>query len=465
MPGDGSNTPPAWGAAGLSVGENQEVFGVSRASAQRGHVAALRRAARAVPVAGKAAQPGPAPRPSTPVPVAAPAAAGDALAHDAVDALQGIVAARRSHSPPPPAVHAGYIRAIGKAPRDLLDAAWKDAGARQPPTQPRRRAAWLKACGPGQAVDEWLEMCEAWKELQAWHASASIYASAVALWGEAAELSGSPPWPPTEAALRRFAWCCESPTTLTKYLQRLRSVVALLRCDAGALSDARRLERGAAASKKGALAAPRMRATAQQTRDICRALREQLGAHELADAFVVTRHFCLRFGSETAPLTQLGAHSGIALRCATESKPARAEITFFNRKMCNTPVVVTRVCACSQGAGGLCGVCVLHRRCSKGRVFPNVSYSAALQLLKRAAAIAGLPNPTAWGTHCFRRGAADDALRAGGPSALFWSGGWRGVAAFAYASARALGEMNAARFLTEYSDSSDDERPDGALRA
>ena len=441
------------------------VYEVSQESARRAHVAALRLAARTTPGPLATVTSSAAARPPVPVPAPAPAAVGGVFSHDAVDALQAIVAARRSHSPPPPAVLAGHIRAIGRAPRDLLDVAWKDSGARQPPTQPRRRSAWLKACGPGQAVDEWLEMCEVWKELQAWHASASIYASAVALWGEAAELSGSAPWPPTEAALRRFQWCCESPTTLTKYLQRLRSVVALLRCDAGALSDTRRLERGAAASKRGAPAAPRMRASAQQTRDICLALREQLGAHELADAFVVTRHFCLRFGAETVPLTRAGTHSSIAIRGATDRKPSKAEITFFHRKMCSTPVVVTRVCSCAQAGQGLCGVCILQRRATQGRVFPSVCYPTALQLLKRAAAVAGLPNPTAWGTHCFRRGAAEDALRAGGPSALFWSGGWRGVAAFAYASARALGEMNAAKFLTEYSDSPDDEGPGGATRA
>ena len=125
--------------------------------------------------------------------------------------------------------------------------------------------------------------------------------------------------------------------------------------------------------------------------------------------------------------------------------------------MCSTPVVVTRPCICGDAANALCGVCILSSRPGGGRVFPTVDYNAALALLKRAAAAAGLPSPSHWGTHCFRRGAADDALRAGGPTALFWCGGWRGVAALGYAPARALREASAVNYLVEYSDSPGDD--------
>ena len=360
-------------------------------------------------------------------------------------------------APPEPAILAEAVRAIGRAPKELLDSAWRDAGAQQPPTMPRRRAAWLAARGPGQAVDDWLELHELWTEAQSWHSSAAIYASAVALWGEAARLSAEPAWPPGAATLRRFAWCITCPATLTKYLMRLRSVLALVRSELGALADTRRLERGATASGRGAQGRPKMRATAQQTRDLCSALRSRIGAPEVADAFVVARHFCLRFGAEVVPLCRAGSHSSVQIHPARQVRPLRAEITFFRRKMCHTPVVVTRPCICGDVANALCGVCILNARPGKGRVFPTVDYCTALALLKRAAAAANLPSPSHWGTHCFRRGAADDALRAGGPSALFWCGGWRGVAAFGYASARALGEASAANFLVEFSDSSGDD--------
>ena len=86
--------------------------------------------------------------------------------------------------------------------------------------------------------------------------------------------------------------------------------------------------------------------------------------------------------------------------------------------------------------------------------FGHVSYSEALAFLKAGAVALALPQALHWGTHAFRRGFANDALRAGGVSALFWSGGWRGLAAFGYATAQARGEVAAAEWLVEHSDSS-----------
>ena len=89
--------------------------------------------------------------------------------------------------------------------------------------------------------------------------------------------------------------------------------------------------------------------------------------------------------------------------------------------------------------------------------FAHLAYAEALAFLKAGATALALPNAQHWGTHAFRRGFANDALRAGGPSALFWSGGWRGVAAFGYATAQARGDFAAAQWLTEHSESSGDE--------
>ena len=80
--------------------------------------------------------------------------------------------------------------------------------------------------------------------------------------------------------------------------------------------------------------------------------------------------------------------------------------------------------------------------------------SEALAFLKAAATAMRFENAQHWGIHAFRRGFADDALRAGGPSALFWSGGWRGLAAFGYATAQSRGALAAAEWLIEHSDSS-----------
>ena len=99
---------------------------------------------------------------------------------------------------------------------------------------------------------------------------------------------------------------------------------------------------------------------------------------------------------------------------------------------------------------------ILDARWQTGRIFPQLDYASGLGLLKAAADLAGLPEPFSWGTHAFRRGWAQEALVAGEPSALFFSGGWKGVAAFAYVSAKSRGAQAAAKFLVDFSSSDDD---------
>ena len=98
---------------------------------------------------------------------------------------------------------------------------------------------------------------------------------------------------------------------------------------------------------------------------------------------------------------------------------------------------------------------MLKRRFTEGCIFPNVSYAESLALLKVAAEVCGSERALEWGTHAFRRGWADEALRAGGPAALFYSGGWRGVAAFGYVAAQSRGALLAAAWLVHHTDSSD----------
>ena len=98
----------------------------------------------------------------------------------------------------------------------------------------------------------------------------------------------------------------------------------------------------------------------------------------------------------------------------------------------------------------------------------------AASQVKLGAMRLGLPRAAEWGTHCFRRGRGDEILRegaadgarrcrrrsfccGGGAAALFAQGGWRSVAAFAYASAKTTGEMLAAEHAVEHSDSSEGE--------
>ena len=111
-----------------------------------------------------------------------------------------------------------------------------------------------------------------------------------------------------------------------------------------------------------------------------------------------------------------------------------------------------------QSAGICCVACAPCVKLRKPAVrISHIAYAEALAFLKAGATALALPQAQHWGTHAFRRGFANDALRAGGPSALFWSGGWRGVAAFGYATAQARGDFAAAQWLTEHSESSGDE--------
>ena len=47
-------------------------------------------------------------------------------------------------------------------------------------------------------------------------------------------------------------------------------------------------------------------------------------------------------------------------------------------------------------------------------VFPHVSYAEGLAYLKAAAMLLKLERASEWGTHAFRRGWANEALKGGG---------------------------------------------------
>ena len=125
--------------------------------------------------------------------------------------------------------------------------------------------------------------------------------------------------------------------------------------------------------------------------------------------------------------------------------------------MHSAPVSVVRRCICKLQGRPLCGVCILQRRWCATRIFPTIVYADALALLKVAAEECDFDRALGWGTHAFRRGWADEALLAGGPTALFYSGGWRGIAAFGYVAAQSRGALAAAEWLVDHSETSDDD--------
>jgi len=297
-----------------------------------------------------------------------------------------------------------------------------------------------------------------WREIGQWRRSANQYASAVALWGRAAKAVRCLPWPPSSAALHAFGFYFCSGVSLGVYCSHIRAALRLVSCDEGVLADTSAVVKGSTKLASLTLQRFKARASAEQTRALARVVRFSMERPDIADSWIVARHFCLRYGAEVVPLRGHGPHSMVTEANVEERK--QISLTFYHRKCQNQPVEVTRRCICSMQGRQLCGVCVVHRRMEQhgsGRLFPEVSYTEALAFLKSAAEELGLENAHSWGTHAFRRGWADEALKAGGPTALFYSGGWRGVAAFGYTSAQSKGAIAAAEWLVDFSDSSDDE--------
>ena len=152
-----------------------------------------------------------------------------------------------------------------------------------------------------------------------------------------------------------------------------------------------------------------------------------------------------------------GDHSAVQVTEGRAGEPAVATLTLIRRKLQKSPVCVVRRCICKLQGRALCGVCVLRSRLVGARVFASLTYAEGLAYLKAAAMRLNLERASEWGTHTFRRGWADEAVRAGGATALFYSGGWRGIAAFSYVAAQTRGAMESAEWLIEFSDSSEGE--------
>ena len=341
---------------------------------------------------------------------------------------------------------ADAVQTLGRVTPEELQVAWarRHGGAGG---NPRERAFQLVGnMSEFAATQELLR-----RELCGWHRSAYKYASAVRLWGQVARGLGVPPWPPTDSVLGAFAFAVQNGNTLMTYCTQVRAALRLVRIPLGCLEDTSSLARGAAKPVPGT-SRFRARASAHDTRSLAGHVREVLRDPLVADSFVVARHFCLRFASEVVPLEHDGPHSRVVL--AVDGDLPKACIYLHKRKMHTETVVVTRRCICALQSRQLCGVCVLQRRAGRGRLFPGLSYRAALATLKAAALALGFERAAEWGTHAFRRGWADECLAAGGVPALFHSGGWRGVAAFGYASAASRDAMTAAEWPVEFSDSS-----------
>ena len=356
-------------------------------------------------------------------------------------ALRLCTAARASGRLPEPPVLADAISSLARA----------DEGAFGPPSHAPRRALTLARASPGGGGPAGMAEQAVWLEFCGWKASASGYASAVRLYGHVALFCQVPPWPPSQGVLDAYISLFRSAATLARYLSHLRTVLVWLRCPVGPLADTSRVVRGAEKAGRAARK-PRVRASAADTKSLAKWCYAN-GFRDVGESFVVARQFCLRYGE----VIQLGSGMAPVSVQAQDGERKVVDVTFMRRKCYSEPVVVSRRCICSLQGKTLCGVCLVAARCSSEAtvVFPGLTYPLGLATLKLAAQACGFEGAEAWGTHAFRRGWATECLQANGPEALFYSGGWRGVTAFAYASAQARGSLAAAEFLIEHSESSE----------
>ena len=375
-------------------------------------------------------------------------------------AMEPLRLAKLQRCLPSPDSVAVALRRLALLPQDVVQQRWLAVAGSLPPELPAARATWFEQIplSVKDLVQDLLAEETIWRELGQWRRSAAQYATAVALWGRAAAAANELPWPPKMVTLDAFCFYFRSGASLGIYLSHLRAVMRLARAAEGALVDTGAVVRGSAKLLHGGSRRFRARASAEQTRALARIARVEFDRPDVADSWVIARQFCLRYGSEMVPLSKDGLHSSVQERMH-EAK-LELTITLHQRKLQTQSVQVTRRCICALQGRRLCGVRALHRYLADsegGRLFPAVSYADSLALLKCAADQLKLENASAWGTHAFRRGWADEALRAGGPTALFYSGGWRGVAAFAYAAAQTRGAISSAEWLVDFSDSSGEE--------
>lgn len=158
---------------------------------------------------------------------------------------------------------------------------------------------------------------------------------------------------------------------------------------------------------------------------------DDVGEHEIADAFAIARCFIFRVGSEMLVLSTFpfdGNSHGVKFCNAI------AEVTLVSRKISNA-LVSYAVSACAQQGKRLCAAhrlrSAVFRATREGRDFVfTLSYSCMLAVTRRYAAIVGCVDV---GTQAFRRVAAQDMAAQGSRLwEILQAGGCRSAAFMSY---------------------------------
>jgi len=202
---------------------------------------------------------------------------------------------------------ANALQMLASMQENSMEQHWSKVMGSDPPALPLARAQWLDTLPKEKSAMVAILCAEEvlWRELGQWRKSAEQYASAVRLWGQAARICDSKPWPPSTGVLETFVFFFRSGASLGQYLSHMRAVIRLLGMDLGVLADTSAVTKGSLkiAERTGQGRRAKMRASAEQTRALSTVAREQFNREDVADSWVLQRHFCLRYGSEVVPLS------------------------------------------------------------------------------------------------------------------------------------------------------------------
>ena len=183
------------------------------------------------------------------------------------------------------------------------------------------------------------------------------------------------PWPPSRGVLDAYAFFFKHGPSLSRYLSHIRSALRLLEAPVGVLAETAGMIRGAMKLSGGSIRF-KPRADAEQTRALVNCARKDFGRSDIADSWIVARHFCLRYGAEVVPMQTAGTHSAVHVAEEKDALPV-VTLTLFRRKIHNSPVTVVRRCICklqgrtfmrrlrsqrSSGKHSLVSSCVVYGR-------------------------------------------------------------------------------------------------------
>ena len=157
----------------------------------------------------------------------------------------------------------------------------------------------------------------------------------------------------------------------SRYLSHIRSALRLLEAPVGVLAETTETIRGAMKLSMGNIRL-KPRADAEQTRTLVNCARRNFGRSEIADSWIVARHFCFQYGAEIEAMQTARNHSAVHVAEEKNALPV-VTLTLFRRTAfllllwgvtvsagCRTNIVRRLRSQESSGKHSLVSSCVVH---------------------------------------------------------------------------------------------------------